>query len=214
MKDLGHKVLAYIAYMFSRLLTSTLRVEYRGLENLEKAKQLNQGRYIYALWHQNLLMALSSHTHDKCAMIVSASGDGQLVATACEKYGHYPVRGSSHRGAIKALFSMIETLKQESFNGAITVDGPKGPRHVVKRGIIDIAKKTQLPIIPLAIYPKKAWTFNSWDQFRMPKPFSKFFVYYGEPFVITSNLALDNYDKLCQEIGSSLLQGEEKIKNL
>lgn len=184
------------------------------MEHLETAQRGGQsGRYIYALWHQNLLMALSSHQHETCAMIVSASKDGEIVATACQRYGHFPVRGSSHRGALRALVSMANAMKSGDYNGAITVDGPKGPCHQVKRGIIDIAKKSQSWIVPLSTYPEKYWEFESWDRFRLPKPFSRIIVQYSQPIPIPTELALENYEAICQEIKQKLVNGEQEAKN-
>ena len=209
------KLLAWLAYFFSRLLTLTLRVEYVNTENKSKAQQLSSNqKYIYALWHQNLLMALSSHAHQTCAMIVSSSKDGELVATACKHYGHYPVRGSSHRGAIRALAEMMKVIKSNQHFGAITVDGPKGPKYEVKKGIIDIAKKCQTPIVPLSFYPKSYWEFKSWDNFRLPKPFTKFIVVYGRPINVSAQIEKENYDKICQEIKNALFAGEQQAKNV
>lgn len=207
------KFLAYLIYIVARLLTATLRVRYIGEKNTVDAAQISpSGRYIYALWHQNLLMALSSHSHETCAMIVSSSKDGEIVATACQNYGHLPVRGSSHRGAIKSLLSMIEVLKQGKHNGAITIDGPKGPLYEAKRGIIDIAKKSGATIVPLSPYPEKYWEFKSWDKFRLPKPFSRVIVHYSKPIEIQSDLPLDQYDQACQQIKESLFAGEQQAK--
>lgn len=145
-------------------------------------------------------------------MIVSASKDGEYVATACKHYGHYPVRGSSHRGGVKALIEMIKVLKTKPLNGAITVDGPKGPAFEVKKGIIDIAKKSHRPIIALSCYPEKYWEFKSWDRFRLPKPFSRIIINYSPPIIIPQNFVQEEYDNKCQLLKSLLITGEKNAK--
>ena len=61
---------------------------------------------------------------------------------------------------------------------------PSGPAHEVKPGIIDMARRAGVPIVPYVPVPESCWTFNSWDRFRLPKPFSKIYVYYGAPYLI------------------------------
>lgn len=69
--------------------------------------------------------------------------------------------------------------------GAVTVDGPKGPAKKVKPGIIVMAQKANIPIVPYAPLARSFWEFNSWDKFRLPKPFSLIDVYYGEPIDVS-----------------------------
>ncbi|MEJ2655991.1 MAG: hypothetical protein P8012_02195, partial [Desulfobacterales bacterium] len=53
------------------------------------------------------------------------------------------------------------------------VDGPKGPSGVVKPGVIRLAHAANAVVVPFSVSAKKAWYFNSWDKFLLPKPFSK-----------------------------------------
>ncbi len=78
---------------------------------------------------------------------------------------------------------MIGVLKT-GIPGAVTVDGPKGPAKEVKPGIIAMAKKSDTAIIPYAPIAQSYWEFNSWDKFRLPKPFSIIDIHYGEPLII------------------------------
>jgi len=68
------------------------------------------------------------------------------------------------------LIQAIKTIK-EGYDIGITPDGPKGPRHSVSDGVIVMAQKTNTKIVLVEIKPKKYWQFNSWDKFKVPKPF-------------------------------------------
>jgi lysophospholipid acyltransferase (LPLAT)-like uncharacterized protein len=71
---------------------------------------------------------------------------------------------------------------------AITPDGPKGPRHNVKEGIVRIAKHTQMPIIPVAVKIEKKVTFSSWDKWALPLPFSRCIISFGGSIHANGNI--------------------------
>ncbi len=211
------KIIAQLIYYIIRLLNLTYRYEFIGLDNKEKAKAMNANRtFAYALWHQNLIGAIFSHIGlEKFTMVISESKDGELVAVTCEKFGHLPARGSSTRGGKKALIEIVRNMKQ-GYPGALTVDGPKGPAHVVKPGIIEIARLCQCAVVPLSPYASSHWVFKkSWDQFRIPKPFSKIVVVIGEPVWVDESVSRENFDQIAIEVGKKIEQGEEvAIKHL
>ncbi len=202
--------IANLIYYFVKLLSLTYRFQFIGLENKLKAQSMSANQtYIYALWHQNLLAAIFSHMNEQFSMVISESKDGELVAVTCEKFGHLPARGSSTRGGKKALTEIVRNIKN-GFPGALTVDGPTGPAKIVKHGVIEIAKLTQAPILPLSPVGENDWVIKkSWDQFRIPKPFSKILIVIGEPIWIERGLEKDHYEAVAQKIQSQINLGEE-----
>ena len=184
-----------------------------GLENKEEARKLHPKRsFVFAVWHQNLIPSILAHSDEKYTMIVSESKDGELVAVTCEKFGHQPARGSSTRGGKKALLEMVRNVKN-GIPGALTVDGPKGPPQIVKPGVIELARLAKCAILPMSPYPEKFWVLKkSWDQFRIPKPFSTIVIVIGEPVVLSEEISKDNYEVVAIHIGDLLRRGEEIAK--
>lgn len=207
------KIIAQLIYYFVRLLNLTYRYEFIGLENKIKVREAHPKKtYVYALWHQNLIGAIFSHIGEKFTMVISESKDGELVAVTCEKFGHSPARGSSTRGGKKALIEIVKKVKN-GMPGALSVDGPKGPPHVVKPGVIEVARLAQCAILPLSPYPTKYWTFEkSWDKFRMPKPFSKIIVVIGEPIYVGEEIDRSHFENIALKVGEAISLGEEKAK--
>ena len=66
---------------------------------------------------------------------------------------------------------------------AITPDGPQGPRHVVQKGVVELARLTSAPILPVAYGASRKKVFNSWDHFLL-LPFCKVVYIWGEPIFI------------------------------
>jgi lysophospholipid acyltransferase (LPLAT)-like uncharacterized protein len=207
-------LLMYLAYGLIRLLNSTYRYTYHGLENLEHARRLGRGRYVFAIFHQNLFAGILAQARSPHTVIVSRSSDGDPAAFLCSRFGFVVARGSSKKGTRdkggrEAKEEMIESLVSGGPPGALTVDGPRGPAHEVKPGIIEIARRAKVPIVAYLAIPDRCWTFNSWDRFRLPKPFAKIDVYYGPPYEIPEATAFEDFAGHQAKIAQQLLAMEE-----
>lgn len=183
------KIISFLIYGIVRLLHLTYRYRYVGNENLQEMAKKKQN-FIFAIWHQNLFPGILSQSGYPHVVIVSKSKDAEPVAFTCKKLGHFVVRGSSKKGSVDkggslAKEQMIEHLKL-GHPGAVTVDGPKGPALKAKAGIIDMAKQSQALLVPYTACSNSYWEFNSWDHFRLPRPFAKLIIAYGKPIHVPS----------------------------
>lgn len=118
----------------------------------------NDKRVIFALWHHDQLCLDGIPNRDNLNILISKSIDGEIIARVVERMGFKTVRGSYNRaekdkGGKEATFELISRLNNGE-NIAVTVDGPSGPLHQVKNGVIKIAKLTGAPIIPVVWYSK------------------------------------------------------------
>lgn len=172
------------------MLISTYKYEFRGEENLKKARTIHPtGAFIFSIWHEQVLSVMAAHAHSYPYMtLASRSKDGDFAAHIAMKLGFKSIRGSSRnkradKGGKEALMEYIRNLSQ-GISGGVTVDGPKGPRQVCKPGIVIMAHKTGAPILPVICQASSYWEFNSWDRFKLPKPFAKLTIIYGEPITI------------------------------
>jgi len=169
-----------------RLLVLTIRREIRHPEYPQKF--WDQGQYIIgAFWHQRLLMTPFLPHPGRVGMMISRHRDGEFIARAVKCLGIDAVRGSTTRGGASALRGMVRFFESGA-NLAITPDGPQGPRHIVQRGVIELARLTSAPIIPLAYGASRKKVFNSWDHFILPLPFCKVIYVYGEAIFIPRHL--------------------------
>ncbi|MBR1753374.1 lysophospholipid acyltransferase family protein [bacterium] len=144
---------------------------------------------IYALWHGHQCSLYGLSDREKNHVLISKSVDGQIIANAIETLGMKAVRGSKGKqGAVEATMQMISLLK-ENKNAAITVDGPRGPRGIVKNGIIKIAKMSGCPIVPYVWYsPDISFiTLPTWDNFTYPLGYTRMLNLFGEPVFVDKN---------------------------
>jgi lysophospholipid acyltransferase (LPLAT)-like uncharacterized protein len=161
-----------------RLLAVTWRVrEVNG--DVYRNALANGQRVIYAFWHGELLALLWHHRREPIAVVISEHRDGEIIARICERFGYATVRGSSSRGASRALIGLVRAVAS-GLNGAVTPDGPRGPAHVFAPGAAIAAQRTGAPILPIRVRASRAWRMRSWDRFLIPKPFARVDIFYGE----------------------------------
>ncbi|MCF8105137.1 MAG: lysophospholipid acyltransferase family protein, partial [Desulfohalobiaceae bacterium] len=186
-------VLPYGGLVLVRAVSLTYRVGVVAPEH--EAKALNEFKgLIYASWHQRFFAGITLFSKKKpIAIMVSQSRDGEYIAKISEILGWRAVRGSSSRGGSSALRELKRLVGQGYKVGHI-VDGPRGPFGCVKPGLIGMAQATGIPILPVAISPEKAWVFNSWDRFMVPKPFSRIVLRYAEPVKVPRRLSREEFE--------------------
>ena len=163
-------------------LASTWRIETVHQERFDEARRAGNPR-VFMLWHETILPLLWHHRGIRAAIVVSDNRDGQYLADFAKALGYRSVRGSSSKGAARALIGAVRELKA-GIAVAFTPDGPRGPRREMKPGFVAAAQRGNGIIIPLWAEADRAWRLNSWDRFLIPKPFARVRVFYGQPFTV------------------------------
>src|SRR5438270_9803312 len=163
-----------------KLIGRTVRFEVNGWENWEAASR--DGKIpIYTFWHDRVFLATYFWQRRRIVVMTSRSFDGEYIARFIQRFGYGAARGSSTRGATGAVVEMVR-LMRAGCPTAFTIDGPRGPRYEAKMGSVLLAKKTGFPILPFTIAAKRFWKVKkSWDQFQIPKPFTRARVFIAAP---------------------------------
>ena len=206
------------------LLINLLKLFFLTEQHLLKIKKINypKDQFILSMWHRHQCLVYGVEDKEKFYALISSSNDGEIIAKAAECLNIKSVRGSSKRHGTTAALSLIDKLKEGNSVG-IMVDGPRGPVGKVKDGIINIAKLSGVPIIPVAwaSQDKTFHTFNTWDKFQVP--FGKCFTIalYGEPIYIPANATKEEMQEWCLKVedamnnlDNDLRENFEKYKNL
>ena len=139
---------------------------------------------VFMLWHGQLLPLLYRHRNERVVVLISEHGDGEIIARIATRLGYETVRGSTSRGAARALLGLARVV-EEGRDLAITPDGPRGPAKSLAPGAAIIAHRTGAPLVAAAVSVSSAWHLKSWDQFVIPKPFARLhFAYSGAITVV------------------------------
>ena len=167
---------------------------------------------IYAMWHAHQCCVYGVYDKAHLNIMISRSGDGEIIARVVNKMGFKTVRGSSGKaGSVEATMQLITALKNGEC-GAIMVDGPKGPVHKVKNGVIKIAKLSGAPIVPVYWYStnRTFLKFNSWDSFRIPLGNCNLINLYGDPIYVDENGTEEDDEKCRLKVEESLFELEKR----
>jgi lysophospholipid acyltransferase (LPLAT)-like uncharacterized protein len=185
-KRLQARLISAVGYPLIAALGSTFRWRAEGAEHYQRV--IDGGRRpIMAFWHGRILPATVYFRRRGIVVITSENFDGEWIAGIIERFGYGTARGSTSRGAVKALVR----LKRDMAAGkpaAFTLDGPRGPARVAQPGAIWLAKATGNPIVPFHIEARRHWTLRSWDRTQIPKPFSDVAISIGEPIEVPSGV--------------------------
>jgi lysophospholipid acyltransferase (LPLAT)-like uncharacterized protein len=143
---------------------------------------------IYAHWHGDELALIGPFSGKGMAVLVSRSRDGEMLSRWLGWIGYWVVRGSSSRDAVGGLKGLVDAVRDQGKSASLAVDGPRGPRGVVKAGVIKLAQITGRPIVPGVAVCRRAWKFpKTWNQCFLPFPFSRILVQYGDPISVSAS---------------------------
>jgi lysophospholipid acyltransferase (LPLAT)-like uncharacterized protein len=182
----------------------TVRCAYRPLgPNLDPRQDGMTSRYIYTFWHENMLLPLSQYARPDIHVLISKHADGQLIAKLAHHLGFEVVHGSTTRNGVEAVRQMLRLGQNAHL--AITPDGPRGPRRQVQMGLIYLASRTGLPIVPAGIGFRRAWRMRSWDRFAVPWPFSFMTCVTPEPITVAAEADRATLEQYRQQVESTLL---------
>lgn len=148
-----------------------------------RAMQSEARPFVFSLWHGELLPLVVEHRDQGVRILVSEHGDGEVIAQIARRLGLATIRGSSSRGAARALLAMCDALRGGA-NVAVTPDGPRGPAHSYASGALVAAQRADVPIVAIGVCATRAWRLRSWDAFLIPKPFSAVTIAYSDPVYV------------------------------
>jgi len=184
-------------------LAKTARIAYAGSmpELFERWRRGEQ--VIVAFWHNRVvMMPIPARGHQVCIMN-SQSRDGEIASRALERWGIRCVRGSATRGGVGGFMQLVSAYR-DGDSLAVVPDGPRGPRYVVKAGVIHLARATGAPIFAVSFAASRQRQLRSWDRLIIPLPWSRVVYVGGEPLCVPRHADADEVDRLRQELEARL----------
>lgn len=202
-----HSLIGVLGAGLVQALGATFSVSFVRQDYLALARA-NGTPAIYAFWHEGLLLATYVFRHQDIRVLVSQHQDGEYISQTIERLGYTTVRGSTTRGGTRALFRMA-AAGQGGESLGVTVDGPRGPRRSVQPGVLYIARRSGLPILPFAVACSRKRVLSSWDRFIVPLPFARVVVAFGEPLFVANDRSGASLDVLKATLEKRLTSATE-----
>jgi len=146
-------------------------------------------------------------------ILSSLSRDGDYSSSILRLFGWHIMRGSSTRGAVRGLLELLHHLRAGGELG-LTPDGPQGPAYHIEPGVLYLAAKTGVPVVPFAVAARPGWTAPSWDRFLIPWPFARCVVFFGRPFYVREEVTQANMVKLQSALAEAIHQANRGAEAL
>ena len=172
------RLYSILGYFILKFIFWSNKKEIFGLDNLIKIKSEKRPVMICS-WHGRLLFPVYNLNKLNFYALAGLHKDADIISRICEKLGWKMIRGSSSKGGYKAYKGILNKLSSNS-KIYITPDGPKGPIHIIKDGIVEASIKKEALILPISGISSKNWKIKNWDLFLIPKPFGKILNIYGD----------------------------------
>ncbi len=214
-KRLGRnpRVLAFVGSALAGYLklvyhTNRFVVKPDGVHD-ETAKELP---VIVAMWHgQHFMVPFAKPAHWPAKVMISRSVDGEINAIAASKFGLGLIRASGgknarqikKRGGMRGFIEALRALK-DGYTIAMTADVPKGPARRAGDGIVQLARHSGRPILPVAVATSRSIELNSWDKASVNLPFGRGAIFVGEMIRVPSDADDEAMEALRQDVEDGL----------
>jgi lysophospholipid acyltransferase (LPLAT)-like uncharacterized protein len=200
-------MVSWLLYVILRVIGFTLR--YRLLDESGLIRRGMEGRYIFAFWHNRILLMPNLCLHfvgrQPLTALASSSRDGDYAAGVVLRYGFACVRGSTSRRANQAFLELTR-LAQDGYNVCITPDGPRGPLYVAQAGMVKLAMVSGLPILPVGATVEPCKRLKSWDRTIIPLPFARCTARVGKPIVVPRDADEATIEKCRLEVQRAMIE--------
>lgn len=207
------------------LLHLIINVLFRSYRVVAMPGEDNVGRFLAAgsviapcFWHQhlilgNMLIRERIRAGFEACFLISASVDGDVPARIAKSWGAEVIRGSANNTGALVLRDMQRVFKR-GVSVVSVADGPNGPQHEFKAGVVLMARVVGVPMVPIGFAADRAWYLDRWDRFMIPKPFARIVMAVGEPVVIPRGTPVNELEKyrLAMENAVNSLADESKIE--
>jgi len=187
----------YFYYILCRL-TSRISIEGPGNHDLSQ-------HAIFCLWHESwwsysVVFARYRSPH---ATFSHPAAYMKPVHTAFRLMGLKPLLlGSSGEEGRRAA-NELARLVQNGWSTTISPDGPYGPPRILKKGVLHVALKSGVPVVPLTIEASQSIRWPSWDGKKFPLPFGRIRVTVHRPIAVNWNNFEDAGRLIVESLGGS-----------
>jgi lysophospholipid acyltransferase (LPLAT)-like uncharacterized protein len=168
----------------------------------------DDGPFILSCLHRDILPAIMHVKPLRPALLVSNSPDGDILVRTLGRSSYRFVRGSTGDGGQQAFRDLVRQLETGHSVG-VAVDGPKGPYGFINDGVLQLARLTGVPILPMLARPRRAWVLDTWDRTVVPQLFTRVELEHGRLMHLPRQLDSAGLDRARDELARFFLGKEQ-----
>jgi len=183
-----------------RLMRDTLRLD-------PLLPPVPEGAIVFACLHRDILPALLYVRTLKPVLVVSNSPDGDLLVHALGDEDFSYVRGATGDGGSR-VFVALRRLVENGAHAGLAVDGPRGPFGVVHDGVLQLARLTGRPIVPLRCRCRVSSSLRTWDHAAIPWPGSRVEIRQGPALLVPRDASLEDLADTRNRLAAWLLDSK------
>ena len=181
---------------YARLVWRTARYQVQGQEHVDRVRAAGRP-LIIAAWHGMTMMLggyiAAQEDPSQYVLVVPDDPRGAVLSVWARRLGATPFPISMEADSMVAarrLLTLIRQMKQGK-SLCLNPDGPDGPSHEPKRGVIFIARKAGALIVPAGAFTATGFRIPRWDRYVVPFPFSRITVVLGKPLEVSPEADLE-----------------------
>lgn len=206
------KFVAWLVVATLKVLFATCRKEFAIFPGTNGWDPDLPDRFLYSVWHDVLFFPMLMAKPHNGSALTSRHQDGAYVAETLRLLNVSPFRGSTTRGGAQAIRQLLNVAEQ--LHITITPDGPRGPRRAMKDGIVFLASRTGMTIVPAAFSCRRGVRFRgTWTDMLLPLPFTTTYCILGEPIAVPANLNREEIEHNRQRVQDAMDRLYARVEN-
>jgi lysophospholipid acyltransferase (LPLAT)-like uncharacterized protein len=170
-----------LMYFYVYLIYITTRINYIGTP-------LPKTPAIFCIWHQDLIPYFEVFNHvERQVWMNHPAWYMKPVHVMMYLTGiSHICLGSTGNGGKDALDRVVEYIKQ-GYSTTIASDGPAGPAHVLKPGVLWMSRDAGVPVVPLRFICTPSSRAMGWDSKVIPGLFTTITLEVGKPIYVNES---------------------------
>jgi lysophospholipid acyltransferase (LPLAT)-like uncharacterized protein len=201
---------------YAGLVWRTSHFQIQGQEHVRQVHASGRPLILVA-WHGMTMMVVgymaAEEDLSRYVVVVPDDPRGAALSVWVRRLGATPFAVSMFADSMVAarrLLALIRRMKQ-GHSLYLNPDGPDGPSHEPKKGVVFIARKTGALIVPAGAFTGSGFHIPRWDRYTVPSPFSRITVVLGKPLEVTPQADAEQAQAMLRERLNEVERAAEEL---